>query len=150
MRKSTSLALDPVRLAQLRDIAEARHFDNISDLLAAWVRQEVEAGTIPAGIPGVEITETDDAINVRIDASGFTLAMLGDAAGRFVEIVREVATGRLSTATVDTGNGIATVKRQGVGIKLIAPDGSTTATSPSIARDIAGILEKHATPAPQP
>lgn len=150
MRKSTSLALDPVRLAQLRDIAEAKHYDNITDLLAAWIRQEVEAGVIPDSLPGVTIREDAESVNVTIDSQAFTLGILREALGRMIEVTRAIADGKQSTGEIDTGNGVATVKRQGVGIKLIAPDGSTASTAPSIARDMADLLEKHAAPAPQP
>jgi len=127
--------------ARIRAIAEAKKYDSVHDLLAAFVRSEIEKGTIPAGIPGIDVSA--DGEEVRISANEFSLAIQRQLAGRFAETLRK--------ATKEAGSHAiagAQVKRTGrSGLKIVrAENGSFLGLSDATAAELADLVaEKAAT-----
>lgn len=141
--KQTTVSVPLEMGERLRQIAAAKQCDSVFDLLSAYVREEIEAGTIPRGIPG--ITVSADGEEVRISANEFTLAVQCQLAGRFAETLRK-ATKESGTHAVAG----AQIKRTGrAGLKIVrAENGSFLGLSDSTAAELADLVEEAAaTPA---
>ena len=67
------MKLSDERGEQLRQIAEAKGL-SVADLIADYIRAEIIAGTIPADIPGVNLTSTDDEIKI-VTRDGFEVTI---------------------------------------------------------------------------
>ena len=65
---SFMLKLPDERGEQLRQIATAKN-TTIPELINALIRAEVEAGTIPATVPGIDVAKEGDTIIIK--AKGF-------------------------------------------------------------------------------
>ncbi|PAU98968.1 hypothetical protein [Paracoccus salipaludis] len=130
----------PVEMGErLRQIAAAKQCDSVFDLLSAYVREEIEAGTIPRGIPG--ITVSADGEEVRISANEFTLAVQRQLASRFAETLRAVA--RKDAGAAVPG---VEIKRTGrAGLKIVrSENGSFLGLSDATAAELAGLIEEKA------
>lgn len=135
------------RIEQLRLIAEAGA-SSIPDVIGDFIRSEIERGTIPATIPGIEMTKQPDSITitskgVSVDiplGEGPTVADLLRGAGDIADADRKRRwiEGAAALAGVK-------VKRAGNGLKLVSSITEKEFTlSLSLAVDLADQIERTA------
>ena len=120
---------------RLRQIAAKKNCASIFDLLSEYVQGEIENGTIPRDIPGIEVSA--DGETVKISANQFALAVQRQLAGVMADRLREIATTG-GTATV----GEARLKRTGsYGLKIERTDNGTfLGLSDSTAKELADLI----------
>lgn len=84
------LKLSDERGEQLRQIAAAKSV-SVADLIADYIRSEVAAGTIPAGIPGVDLKSTGDEIRI-VGRDGFEVTIPASQGPTLGDVLRGAAT----------------------------------------------------------
>ncbi|WP_417264240.1 hypothetical protein [Celeribacter sp.] len=122
---SNHIRLPGERVEQLRMIAEAKS-KTISEVIGDYVRSEIEAGTIPASIPGVDVAKSEDGIKIVAGdmelfipmGEGPTVAEVLASAGSFTS--KDTERKKRWIEEVKDLSGIE-VKRAGNGIKLVSP-----------------------------
>lgn len=142
------LKLPDERGEQLRQIAAAKN-TTIPDLIADLVRSEIEAGTIPATVPGIDLVRDGDVINIK--AHGFEASIPANEGPTLADLLRDSA-----TATADPERkqrwfeGLAAlsgvkVKRMGAGVRLVSPlTGNEYPITFGVAADLGDQIEKAA------
>lgn len=121
----THISLPNERVEQLRMIAKVKN-TTIPEVIAGFVRAEINKGTIPATIPGIDVSITGPQITIRA-ASGFEATFPVDQGPTLAGLLKGAA-----TATTDPERklrwmeGLAAlsgikVKRAGNGLKLVSP-----------------------------
>lgn len=145
----THISLPNERVEQLRMIAKAKN-TTIPEVIAGFVRSEIEAGTIPAEIPGIDVTNTGPAITIR--ARGFEAEIPADQGPTLGDLLRGAG-----NVTSDPERkkrwieGLAAlsgirVKRAGNGLKLISPiTGQEIPLNLDVAADLGDQIERKAT-----
>ncbi|SFI84018.1 hypothetical protein [Celeribacter neptunius] len=146
---SNHIRLPGERVEQLRMIAEAKN-KTISEVIGDYVRSEIEAGTIPADIPGVDVAKSEDGIKIVAGdmealipmGEGPTVAEVLASAGSFtakdIERKKRWIEGAAALSGIE-------VKRAGNGLKLVSP--ITKKEYPlnlDVATDLANVIEEAA------
>nr|WP_298096410.1 hypothetical protein [uncultured Shinella sp.] len=141
-----TVRLDPRRLDQLKAIASAMNLSN-AGAIAAFIREKIAAGIIPADIPGTSIRKQGDGIAVSLREDEEIILKTAGAQA-LASTVREVIAGNASPTAVNVGHDFA-VQKQGTGLKIALPFGKTPLADavsfpPDLALDLADLLEKAA------
>lgn len=144
----THISLPNERVEQLRMIARVKG-QTIPALIADFVRSEIENGTIPDAIPGIDVAQVNTEIVVKSN-TGFAAAVPLDQGPILADLLRE--SGNLSASDPDRKErwlqGLAAlsgiqVKRAGNGVKIISPiTGEAYPLNLDIAVDLANQIEK--------
>lgn len=145
---SFMLKLPDERGQQLRQIATAKS-TTIPELINALIRAEVEAGTIPATVPGIDVAKEGDTITIK--AKGFEASVPMGEGPTLADLLKGSAT---MTADPDRKlrwiEGLAAlsgikVKRTGNGVKLVSPfTGKEYPLAFGVANDLADQIERTA------
>lgn len=141
-----TVRLDPRRLDQLKAIASAMNLTN-AGAIAAFIREKIAAGIIPADIPGTSIRKQGHGIAVSLREDEETI-MKASGALALANTIREVVAGNSSPTTVNVGHDFG-VQKQGTGLKIALPFGKTPLADavsfpPDLALDLADLLEQAA------
>ncbi len=112
---NTSMKLPAMRMAQLKAIAAA-HQITVPALLERWIAQEIEAGVIPAGLPGL-IVEINTADSVGLTLGDLKLDPTRPEAVEFSRHIRKLAAGHKESLNAR----FAEVRRRGTGISVTSP-----------------------------
>ncbi|WP_410824347.1 hypothetical protein [Methylobacterium oryzisoli] len=155
-----TIGLPAERLAQLREIAKARG-TTIVGIVEAAIAQAVEDGEIPDELPGLASVVPDDDI-LCLTIRGAPLPFLTREKAMVISTVLEAAAGvvhgdlgfsiKVGKGTaVDLGSGVKLmIGRHAKAVLISIVDAKTgeprmkTATTPSLALDLAQIIRKHA------
>ena len=137
----THISLPNERVEQLRMIAKAKQ-TTIPEVIAGFVRSEIDKGTIPAAIPGIDVTSTGPVITIR--ANGFEASLPMDEGPTLADLLKDSATAPSDPERkLRWIEGLAKlsgikVKRAGNGVKLVSPiDGTEFPLNLDIAADLA-------------
>lgn len=114
MSEKSTIRVPAERMTQIRQIVAARGLSGVNDLIAHWVNREITEGTIPAGVPGVNIV-----INTADHAGELTLGELmlnptREEAKELSRAIREIAAGHQKA--IETK--IAKVRAAGAGFAI--------------------------------
>lgn len=88
-----SIVVPAHRMAQLQQIIDARGLAGVNDLLGFWIGQEIEAGTIPAGVPGVTVEIDTTTRRGEITLGELRLNPTSAEALEFSRAIRKMAAG---------------------------------------------------------
>lgn len=134
--ENTHIKIPRARAEQIKEIAQT-HGITIADLVARWVRQEIEAGAIPAGLPGVKVViNTND--NVSITLNDLMLDPTRAEAVEFAQKLREISAGHDAALKAR----FAAITRRGDGFSVTSPfTGRKFPMSRSIAGEVAEQIE---------
>lgn len=144
----THISLPNERVDQLRLIAKAKNV-TIPEVIAGYVRAEIHAGTIPADIPGIDVTSADASIKIQSGdfsaefprAEGPALADVLRGAGSFNTDPERKQRWLQGLARL---SGVK-VKRAGNGLKVISPiTGKELPLNLDIASDLGDQIERKA------
>lgn len=140
-----AIRLDPRRLEQLKMLAAALGVSNAT-AIGHLLREKIEAGVIPAGIPGVSVTSAAKGVCIGIDdAEPVTYSR--DVAAEIAETLEAVGNGGPGVVNMDDNFAVV---RQGVGIKVVLPLSGPTAKPfqfapsfpPDLVQDLAALIRK--------
>lgn len=114
MSEKSTIRVPAERMTQIRQIVAARGLSGVNDLIAHWINREITEGTIPAGVPGVNIV-----INTADHAGELTLGELmlnptREEAKELSRAIREIAAGHQKA--IETK--IAKVRAAGAGFAI--------------------------------
>lgn len=145
---SFMLKLPDERGEQLRQIAAAKS-TTIPDLIAGFIRAEIEAGTIPAAVPGIDVA--NDGSTITIKAHGFEASVPMGEGPTLADLLKGSATAHDDHDRKQRWmEGLAAlsgvkVKRMGAGVKLVSPfTGKEYPLAFGVAADLAGEIERTA------
>lgn len=135
----THFAIPTETAQRIIAIAEARGHDSVHDLLAAFVREEIEKGNFPAGIPGIEISAEGD--EVRISAKTFTAAVSRQVAAVMAERLKAIREAQ-QVAEIELAEGVMMkVRRHGKGARIEIPaQGQAFSTSIATAEELGSLI----------
>ncbi|WP_457586104.1 hypothetical protein [Ensifer canadensis] len=141
-----TVRLDPRRLDQLKAIASAMNLTN-AGAIAAFIREKIAAGVIPADIPGTSIRKVASGVVISL-REGDETTMTEAGALKLAMTIREVVAGNAAPTTVNPGHNFS-VQKQGTGLKVVLPFGGTkiedaVSFPPDLALDLADQIEKAA------
>lgn len=146
---SYMLKLPDERGVQLHRIAEAKN-KTVGELIADYIRSEIEAGTITSEVPGVEVTKTGPEIVVKA-RDGFEVSIPLGQGPTVAELLRE--SGELTPSDPERkarwleGLGALTgvkIKRMGAGVKIVSPiTGKEYPLASGVAADLADEIERN-------
>lgn len=145
---SYMLKLPDERGAQLRQIAAAKN-TTIPDLIADYVRAEIEAGTIPADLPGIEVAKEGESITIK--AKGFEATIPAKEGPTLADLMRASGNApsdperKLRWIEGLAGLSGIKVKRAGNGVKLVSPfTGKEYPLALHVASDLADQIDRAA------
>jgi len=144
---SFMLQLPNERGEQLRQIAAAKN-TTIPELIAALVRAEIEADTIPATVPGIYVATTGPDITIRT-ASGFEATIPASEGPTLAGLLKQSGPADLERKKrwiegLAKLSGIK-VKRMGAGMRLVSPTtGKEYPLAFGVAADLADQIERTA------
>lgn len=140
---SKHIVVPDEREAQLRAIADA-HNVTVADAVGLLVGWAIEQGRVPAGIPGIEVRR--DGSNVVIDFGAFTRTYELELAKAFAVALkwysRPKTTAFSEILEAFSGAEVVGISRRGTAIKIAGDDGTERTLAPSIARELAEIIER--------
>jgi hypothetical protein len=140
LNKPESLRLSSRRVEQLHAIAGALDL-SVTEAIAYMIRKEIAAGTIPANVPGLDVTSTSSGIVIRLD-DGEPATYDTDGARDMAGSIREVIAGGTSVFNMRIGFSFVRIGR---GFKLRAPlAGPEVSMTGDLAFDLADQIEKAA------
>lgn len=136
------IVLPDEREAQLRAIAAA-HNVTVAESVGLLVGWAIEQGKVEAGIPGIEIRRAGDT--VEIDFGSFKRVYSPELSKAFAVALRWFA-GPRKTHVSDileafAGADIVGISRRGTSVKIVGDNGQERTLAPSIARELAGLIE---------
>ena len=142
------IKLPSERVEQLRALSKARNI-NMADLIAEYVNQQIALGNLPDTVPGIAVRRR--GARVSIDFGDFQKSFDTEVAVAFAKGMRWLATPRARAMNTLLGEaleafaGFATVglSRHATSIK-VSEGGKHRTLAPSIARDLARVIEKAA------
>lgn len=139
MANKSHLVIPTETADRIRQIAEAGGHNSIAELLADFVQKEIERGTIPKGIPGVEISAEGD--EVRISAKTFTAAVSRQVAAIMAERLKAIRDAQ-QVAEIELASGVLMkVRRHGKGARIEIPaQGQAFSTSIAIAEEMGDLI----------
>lgn len=147
---SFMLKLPDERGAQLRQIAEAKS-KTIPDLIADYIRSEIEKGTIPASLPGIDVAKDGNTITITVP--GFEVSVPMNEGPTLADLLREAG----EVSPTDTARkqrwleGLAALsgvklKRMGAGVRIVSPiTGKEYPLASGVAADLADEIERATT-----
>ena len=142
------ISLPNERVEQLRMIAKARN-TSIPEVIAGYVRAEIEAGTIPAEIPGIKIVNTGPVITIK--AGDFSAEIPAAEGPVLADLLRDAGSLKADPERKKRWlEGLAglsgiKVKRAGNGLKVVSPlTGREFALNLDVAVDLGDQIEKKA------
>lgn len=145
---SYMLKLPDERGAQLRQIAAAKN-TTIPDLIAGFVRAEIEAGTIPADLPGIDVAKEGESITIK--AKGFEATIPANEGPTLADLMRTSGNAPSDPERkLRWIEGLAAlsgirVKRAGNGVKLVSPStGEEYPLALHVASDLADQIDRAA------
>ena len=154
--QTPSIRVPRERMAQVDAIAKKRGL-SYADLIGFWIEREIAEGTISGDVPGVTVRREADQIVIEMGditrslsrevASAFAGDIRGvsDLARRMAKSLGGLAPNGVAKSTAEALGGLE-VKKRGRGVKLIdSQTGAERTVSPSVAEDIARLIEKAAT-----
>lgn len=133
------LNLPAERIEQLRAIATARRLPTTTAVVAYLIRKEIEAGTIPADLPGISVAATPAGVVLGFDDRAPSILSKADAA-KLARTIKQVVAGESGGLVDIAGNWI--VQGRGHWVKVHVPasaDGRTF--SRDLALDLADLIE---------
>ncbi|UJW85769.1 hypothetical protein [Devosia sp. SL43] len=141
------------REAQLRQIA-ATHNVSVADAVGLLFGWAVEQGRVPAAIPTIDVSRVGDT--VVVDFGEFQRTMPLDLAKAFATSLRWFSTTKAKgipaavteLAQALSGSHLVGISRRGTSIKIAGGTGKERTLAPSIARELAGLIERSASEAP--
>jgi len=140
LSKPDSLRLSPRRLEQLQAIAGALNL-SVTEAIAHMIRKEVAAGTIPAGVPGFNVSKEADGVAIQID-DGPAATYSAEGALALAATIRGTVDGEASVFSVKHGHSFIRVGR---GFKLRVPlSGPEVSMTGDLALDLAEQIEQAA------
>jgi hypothetical protein len=139
------VVLPDEREAQLRAIA-ATHNVTVAESVGLLVGWAIEQGKVEAGIPGIEIHRNGDT--VEIDFGTFRRVYTVELARAFAVALRWFARPK-GTQFSDilealSGAEVIGLSRRGTSIKIAGDEGDERTLAPSIARELADLIERSA------
>lgn len=142
------LKLADERGEQLKMIAD-REGKTVADVVTDAIRAKIDAGVIPAALPGVYVAKADE--NVTIEMQGFSGEVSAIEAAKLADSLREAGTS-LSPADVERkqrwleGLGALSgikVERMASGVRLVSPiTGQKYPLTFGVASDLADQIER--------
>jgi hypothetical protein len=151
---SRHVVLPDEREAQLRAIAVA-HNVTVADAVGLLIKWAIDAGKVPAGIPGIEVQRTAEGIVLNFGDFERTLSL--ELAQAYATTLRWFATPKAdgipfavtSLAQALSGAHLVGITRRGTSVKVAGLNGEGERTlAPSIARELADIIEHTAASGP--
>ncbi|MBY0136902.1 MULTISPECIES: hypothetical protein [Paracoccus] len=146
---SFMLKLPDERGEQLRLIAADKGI-TIPQVIESWIQKEIEAGTISADLPGVDVTSAGPVI--RIEASGFAVEVPSAQGPTLADVLRGAA--EMDPSDKDRKRrwleGLAAlsgvkVQKMAAGVRLVSPiTGQVYPLAPGVAADLASQIERAA------
>ncbi len=142
----THISLPNERVEQLRMIAKAKN-TTIPEVIAGFVRAEIEKGTIPAAVPGIDVAS--DGPTITIKAKGFEATLPMNEGPTLADLLKGSA---MSTSDPERKKrwleGLAALsgvklKRAGNGVKLVSPlTGREFPLNLDVAADLADQIDR--------
>lgn len=153
VQASTVVRIPLRRHEQLKLLADKLGL-SMADAVAHMLKQQVAAGVLPAGVPGIEVKSDGEAVVLRVDENQ-PARFSRDIAKQMAEGLRGVADFSLLNAQkLGRSAGIPwefrpadnySIARQGSGIRFGAPfGGKAVMLTPDLARDLADQIEQAA------
>lgn len=135
-----AIQLAPERHAQIKAISVALGL-SISEVIARFINDEIEAGTIPAGIDGLNIHRGEKDMLIGFDDHP-PVRFTEEGAADLAAALREFADPQKPAQKVANMQHNYMIERKGNGVKLTIPlSGSVTKSwSRDLARDVADLL----------
>jgi hypothetical protein len=146
-KPTTTISISTEQASQLRDIAAARDL-TVQSLLSHYIKTEIEAGTIPDGVPDYQIESKGSGISFAVD--GINLMLTRAEADDIANCLDDVAFHDGTFGFPDlTAKDILEIRRRGRGLILLIyqrnPRAKTRRTlSPNVAGELARLLRKAA------
>lgn len=142
------IKLPSERVEQLRALSKVRN-TTIANLIAEYVNHEIEAGNLPDAVPGIAVRRR--GARVHLDFGDFTKTLDLDLARAFATTLRWLATpkktgmaGALTEAAQAlSGAHLVGLSRHATSVKVTG-EGGTRTLAPSVARDLARVIDKAA------
>lgn len=136
--KATIRVLAP-RMTQLRQIAEARGLPGVNALLDHWIHKEIEAGTIPPGVPGVAVEINTADRRGEMTLGELKLNPTSDEAKELSNAIRQIAAGHQKALATR----VAKLRAAGVAFAIESLDGKATFTGgATLLRDVADQIDR--------
>lgn len=135
-----AIQLAPERHAQIKAISAALGL-SISEVIARFINDEIEAGTIPAGIEGLNIHRGEKDVRIGFDDHP-PVRFSKEGAADLAATLREFADEKKPAQKIANMQHNYMIERKGNGIKLTIPLSGTVTKSWSrdLARDAADLL----------
>lgn len=145
----THIGLPDEHAERIRRFADAQKI-TMADAIGELIQIAVEAGKIPAGLPGYEVTRSGSTITITAEGGyrrSFNLELakaFSTGLDRLADKKGDISKGGISGAL----NGLAFIgaeqfvgiKRRGNSIKIIDENGNERTLAPSVARELATIV----------
>ncbi|GHA35018.1 hypothetical protein GCM10007989_33670 [Devosia pacifica] len=140
---SKHVVLPDEREAKLKQIA-AKHEITVAEAVGLLIEWAVEHEKVEPGIPGIEIRR--DTNNVVIDFGVFRRTYSLEVAKAFSVALRWYARpkGTQFSDILDalSGSEIVGLSRRGTSVKVAGPNGAERTLAPSVARELATLIER--------
>lgn len=144
--QNPTIQIPSERLDQIKAIGAALGGLSIADTIGHLVRAEIERGTIPDTIPGVEIQRTDNGVTLTLGDNPPAHLAKGSARALVEALYGHIDAKGVARAVLDQQGGYM-VERRGNGLKLKVPLECEEAKtfSRDLARDLARLVNQAAT-----
>lgn len=137
------------REAQLRQIA-AKHNVTVAEAVGLLIGWAIEQGKVPASIPTIDVRRVGNT--VEVDFGEFRRVMALDLAKAFATTLRWFSTTKADgipaavteLAQALSGSHLVGISRRGTSIKIAGENGRERTLAPSIARELAVLIERSA------
>ncbi|WP_108460232.1 hypothetical protein [Devosia naphthalenivorans] len=137
------------REAQLRQIA-AKHNVTVAEAVGLLIGWAIEQGKVPASIPTIDVRRVGN--EVQVDFGEFQRVMSLDLAKAFATTLRWFSTTKVKgipaavteLAQALSGSHLVGISRRGTSIKIAGENGRERTLAPSIARELAVLIERSA------
>jgi hypothetical protein len=137
------------REAQLRQIA-AKHNVTVAEAVGLLIGWAIEQGKVPASIPTIDVRRVGNT--VEVDFGEFQRVMPLDLAKAFATTLRWFSTTKAKgipaavteLAQALSGSHLVGISRRGTSIKIAGENGRERTLAPSIARELAVLIERSA------
>jgi|GEM_PF-1509642 hypothetical protein len=137
------------RYAQLKALAESNSI-TVADAVGLLVAWAIEQGRVPAAIPTIYVRRV--GATVEVDFGQFQRVMPLDLAKAFATALRWFSTTKAKgipaavteLAQALSGSHLVGISRRGTSIKIAGDNGHERTLAPSIARELAAVIERTA------
>lgn len=146
---SKHVVLPDEREAQLRLLASANGI-TVADAVGLLIGWAIEQGRLPASIPTIDVRRV--GATVEVDFGEFQRVMPLDLAKAFATTLRWFSTTKAKgipaavteLAQALSGSHLVGISRRGTSIKIAGDNGAERTLAPSIARELAAVIERTA------